>query len=139
LEAHDWLRTIEKKLEIAHTEEADTVPFGTHYLEGAAAIWWNNVKAMWCANDEITWDKFKDHLRKYHIPAGIMKVKKREFLALTQGSLLVSEYLHKFNHLARYSLYNVATEERKIHQFLGGLNPHLRSTLIMFDFPTSKL
>ncbi|XP_073353821.1 uncharacterized protein [Aegilops tauschii subsp. strangulata] len=134
LEVDDWLRTIEKKLEIACTKEADKVPFATHYLEGAAAIWWDNTKAMWPADEEITWDKFKDHFRKYHIPAGIMKVKQREFLVLTQGSLSVSEYLHKFNNLARYSLYDVATEERKIDRFLGGLNHHLRYTLIMLDF-----
>ena len=47
----------------------------------------------------------------------------------------VSEYLNKFNHLARYSLYDVATEERKVDKFLGGLNQHLRCTLSMFDFP----
>ena len=77
---------------------------------------------MWPAGEEITWTNFKDHFRKYHIPTGIMKVKQREFLALTQGNLSVSEYLHKFNHLARYSLFDVATEERKIDRFLGGLN-----------------
>ena len=38
LEADDWLRTIEKKLEIAHTKEADKVPFATHYLEIAVTI-----------------------------------------------------------------------------------------------------
>ena len=38
LDADDWLRTIEKKLEIARTEENDKVPFATHYLEGAAAM-----------------------------------------------------------------------------------------------------
>ena len=63
-----------------------------------------------------------------------MKVKQREFLGLTQGSLSVSEYLHKFNHLASYSLYDVATEERKVNRFLGGLNQHLRSSLCMLDF-----
>lgn len=75
LEADDWLQTIEKKLEIARTEEADKVPFATHYLEGAAAIWWDNDKAMWPADEEITRNKFKDHFRNYHIPAGIMNVK----------------------------------------------------------------
>ena len=64
-----------------------------------------------------------------------MKTKQREFLALIQGSQSVGEYLQKFNHLARYSLYDVATEERKIDIFLGGLNPQLRCTLSMFDFP----
>ena len=135
LDADDWLRTIERKLEIARSQEGDKVPFTTHYLEGAAAIWWDNAKAMWPVDEEITWTIFKEPFRKYHIPAGIMKVKQCEFLALTQGSPSVSEYLHKFNHLAHYSLYDVATEERKIDRFLGGLNQHLTCTLSMLDFP----
>ena len=93
LDADDWLRTIERKLEIACTEENDKVPFATHYLEGAAAIWRENIKAMWPANEEITWSKFKDQFRKDHIPIGIMKTKQREFLALLQGNQSVGEYL----------------------------------------------
>ena len=68
---------MEKKLEIARTEEADKVPFAMHYLEGDTAIWWDNAKAMWRADEDITWTKFKDHFLKYHIPVGIMKVKQR--------------------------------------------------------------
>ena len=49
--------------------------------------------------------------------------------------MTVNKYMNKFNHLARYSLYDVATEERKVDRFLGGLNQHLRCTLSMFDFP----
>ena len=125
LDADDWLCTIEKKLEIARTEENDKVPFASHYLEGAAAIWWENAKAIWPVDEEITWEKFKDQFRKYHIPTAIMKTKQREFLALLQGNHSVGEYLQKFNHLARYSLYDMATEERKIDRFLGGLNLQL--------------
>ena len=36
--------------------------------------------------------------------------------------------------MARYSLYDVAIEERKIDRFLGGLDPQLRCALSMFDF-----
>ena len=64
-----------------------------------------------------------------------MKIKQREFLALIQGSQSVGEYLQKINHLSRYSPYDVATKERKIVRFLGGLNPQLRCTLSMFEFP----
>ena len=135
LEADDLLWIIEKKLEIARKDEADKVPFATHYLEGAAAIWWDNVKALWPAGEEIAWNNFNDQFLKYNIPTSVMKVKQREFLGLTQGSLSVSEYLHNFNHLACYSLYDVATEERKVDRFLGGLNQHLRSALCMLDFP----
>ena len=42
LDADDWLRTMEKKLEVAQTDEGDKVPFITHYLEGTSAIWWEN-------------------------------------------------------------------------------------------------
>ena len=139
LDADDWLRTIERKLEIARTEEDDKVPFATHYLEGAAAIWWGNIKAMWPADEEITWSKFTDQFRKYHIPTGIMKTKQQEFLALLQGNQSVGEYLQKFNHLSRYSLHDMSTEERKIDRFLGGLNPQLQCTLSMFDSQIFKL
>ena len=47
----------------------------------------------------------------------------------------MGDYLQKFNHLSCCSQYDVATEERKIDRFLGGLNPQLRCTLSMFDFP----
>ena len=69
------------------------------------------------------------------VNSGIMKVKQREFLALTQGSMSVGEYLNKFNNLARYSTHDVSTEERKIDRFLGGLNHALRCQLCMLDFP----
>ena len=68
LEADGWLRTMEKKLEIACTEEADKVLFVTHYLDEAAPIWWDNAKAMWPTDEEITWIKFKDHFRKIISP-----------------------------------------------------------------------
>ncbi|KAE8798013.1 retrotransposon protein, putative, Ty3-gypsy sub-class [Hordeum vulgare] len=83
IEPNDWLRTMEKKLDIAHCEEADKVPFATHYLEGPAAIWWDNTKVTWPCGEEITWERFKEAFRRYHIPTGVMKVKQREFLALT--------------------------------------------------------
>ena len=54
LDADDWLRTMEKKLEVARTDEEDKVPFVTHYLEGAAAIWWENEKAIGTENEAIT-------------------------------------------------------------------------------------
>ena len=54
LGADDWLRTMEKKLEVARTDEEDKVPFVTHYLKGAAAIWWENEKAIGTDNEAIT-------------------------------------------------------------------------------------
>jgi hypothetical protein len=47
----------------------------------------------------------------------------------------VTEYLNKFNYLARYSTHDVSTQERKIDRFLGGLNHTLRCQLSILDFP----
>ena len=63
-----------------------------------------------------------------------MKVKQREFLALTQGNMTVGEYLNKFNNLAWYSTHDMSIEERKIDRFLGGLNHVIRCQLCMLDF-----
>ena len=122
-------------MDIARYDESDKVPFVTHYLEGPTPIWWDNTKIMWPFGEDISWEKFKEVFRKYHIPTGIMKVKQREFLALTQGNMSVGEYLNKFNNLARYSTHDVSTEERKVDRFLGGLNHTLRCQLCMLDFP----
>src|SRR4051812_21016725 len=84
IEADDWLRTMEKKLEIAHCDKEDKVPFATHYLEGSAAVWWDNTMAVWPTGEDITWERFKEKFRTYHIPTGVLKTKQREILALVQ-------------------------------------------------------
>ena len=61
---------MEKNLEIADCDEEDKAPFSTHYLEGSAAVWWDNTKAVWPAGEDITWERFKEKFCTYHIPPG---------------------------------------------------------------------
>jgi hypothetical protein len=44
----------------------------------------------------ITWQEFRNKFREQHIPKGLMKLKKQEFLALKHGSMSLSEYQDKF-------------------------------------------
>jgi hypothetical protein len=46
LDADDWLRTIENKLEYAGVGANKKVLYATHFLAGAAGAWWENVHAM---------------------------------------------------------------------------------------------
>jgi hypothetical protein len=56
------------------------------------------------ANPEaITWEEFRDNFRRYHVPEGLMIVRKEEFIALKQGPLSVSEYRDKFLQLSHYA------------------------------------
>jgi hypothetical protein len=48
------------------------------------------------APEAITWEEFRKNFRQYHVPEGLMIVRKEEFLALKQGPLFVSEYRDKF-------------------------------------------
>jgi hypothetical protein len=48
------------------------------------------------AADTIIWAEFATQFRNYHIPAGLMKIKKKEFLLLKQGIMSVSEYRDRF-------------------------------------------
>jgi hypothetical protein len=63
--------------------------------------------------DTITWEEFKDIFRQYHIPAGLMIVKKEEFLALKQGSMSVSEYRYRFLQLSCYAPKDVDTDAKR--------------------------
>jgi hypothetical protein len=64
--------------------------------------------------------EFTTQFRNYHIPAGLMKIKKKEFLSLKQGNMSVSEYREKFIQLSRYAPDEVADDERKQEHFIEG-------------------
>jgi hypothetical protein len=47
-----------------------------------------------------------------------MKIKKKEFLSLKQGSMSVSEYRDRFIQLSRYAPDEVVQDERKKEHFI---------------------
>jgi hypothetical protein len=57
----------------------------------------------------------------HHIPSGIMKLKKKEFLSLTQGNMSVSGYHDRFTLLSCYASEEVDTDEKRQEHFLEGL------------------
>jgi hypothetical protein len=96
LHADDWLKSIEKMLNIAQCSDREKVLYAFGRLTGPAADWWDSYIAAHGATDTITWVEFTTQFRNYHIPAGLMKIKKKEFLSLKQGNMSVSEYRDKF-------------------------------------------
>jgi hypothetical protein len=41
--------------------------------------------------DTTTWEEFRNNFCQYHVPEGLMIVRKEEFLAMKQGPLSVSK------------------------------------------------
>jgi hypothetical protein len=64
-----------------------------------------------------------------------MKLKKKEFLSLTQGGMSVSEYRDHFTQLSRYAPEEVDTDEKSQERFLEGLNRPLNYQLQNHSFP----
>ena len=60
-------------------------------LEGTAAAWWDAYTAANNATNTITWQEFRNKFRENHMPKGLMKLKRQEFLTLLQGGMFASE------------------------------------------------
>jgi hypothetical protein len=72
--------------------------------------------------------------RSHHVPQGIMKLKRKEFQDLKQGSMTVGEYVICFTQLSRYAPNDVDTDEKKQDCFLNDLNNRLAYALEVHDF-----
>ena len=91
LEADSWLRTIESKFTLYQYNDNDKASFAAQQLRGPARTWWDNHVAMFPAGTRFSWDEFKEAFRAHHIPAGVIRRKLNEFLALKQGNNTVTQ------------------------------------------------
>src|SRR4051812_47532640 len=139
LEADDWLRNIERKLQAGHVADGDKVNYAAYHLEGATSSWWENYLNMRPAGPPTTWNEFCTAFREHHIPKGLMDRKREEFCNLTQGRRTVDEYSREFNRLARYALEEVSTDSKKQERFRRGLNTGLRHELNLHDFASFQV
>jgi hypothetical protein len=112
MEAEDWLKGVEKKLVIAQCMDREKVLFSAHQLFGMEANWWETYCNTYADVDSITWNEFKARFRNHYVPCGTMKLEKKEFADLKQGSMIVNEYLNSFIQLSRYTLDDINTDEK---------------------------
>jgi hypothetical protein len=80
------------------------------------------------------WNEFKPHFRTHYVPRGTMKLKKKEFTDLKQGSMTVNEYLNSFIQLSRYTPDDINIDEKKHDMFLNGLNDDIQFQLLNTDY-----
>jgi hypothetical protein len=136
MDAEDWLHTVERELHTAQCDDREIVLYGPRLLRGAAQSWWESYLVTHANPDTITWEEFRGSFHQYHVPAGLMTVKKEEFLALKQGSSSVSEYWDRFMQLSRYAPEDVNTDAKRQYRFLRGLVDPLQYQLMNHTFPT---
>jgi hypothetical protein len=125
MDAGDWLRTIEKKLQVVQCSNRERVLFASHQLEGSASEWWDAYVNAHEEPQNNGWQEFRNAFRTHHIPYGVIKLKRNEFQDLRQRSMSVNENVTHFTQLSRYTPTNVDTNEKKQDCFLNGLNDGL--------------
>jgi hypothetical protein len=102
-------------------DDREKILYAAGRLQGFASAWWDAYVTAHSAPDTITWDEFTTNFRSHHIPSGVMKTKKKEFLSLKQEGMSVAEYRNKFIELSRYAREEVVEDRKKQELFLDGL------------------
>jgi hypothetical protein len=110
LQADDWLKSVEKMLNIAQCSAREKVLYALGRLTGPGADWWDSYVAAHDAADIITWAEFTTQFRNYHIPAGLMKIKKKEFLSLKKGNMSVGGLLYSRRSCKKKRLRKISTK-----------------------------
>ena len=103
-------------------------------LQGAALDWWESFRFGRTKANPITWQEFLNAFRSHHVPAGLMKLKKKEFLTLKQGGMTVAEYRDKFIQLSWYAPTEVEHDEKRQELFMEGLNDGLQYQMLSHTF-----
>jgi hypothetical protein len=135
MEAKDWLKGIKKKLMIAQCMDHEKVLFAMQQLFGPAANWWETYYNTHADVNSITWNEFHARFYTHYVPHNMMKLKKKEFADLKQGSMTMNEYIKSFIQLSRYAIGDINTDEKKMHDmFLNGLNDDIQFQLLNTDY-----
>jgi hypothetical protein len=79
MDPDNWLKIIEKKLQIMQCNNMEKVMLASHQLIGPVDEWWDAYMAAHEELDSIDWNEFKMVFRSHHVPQGIIKLKKKEF------------------------------------------------------------
>jgi hypothetical protein len=98
------------------------VLLASHQLSDPAADWCDAYVEAHGELESINWPEFRAAFYAHHVPQGVIKLKKKEFQDLKQGSMSVNEYITKFSQMSRYDPHEVDTDEKKQECFLNGLN-----------------
>ena len=128
--AESWLGRMEEIFRVMQCTDAEKVTLTAYKFDGEAAQWWLGYRANMEANQrQLTWAQFKTLFLDKYFYSTLRDQKEVEFLSLQQGNMTISEYVAKFENLARFSnnLLNQTDDIWKCKRFEQGLRPELRN------------
>jgi hypothetical protein len=78
MDADDWLKSVEKKLQVVQCNNREKVLLASHQLSGSPADWWGAYVEAHEEPESINWPEFRATFRAHHVPQGVIKLKKKE-------------------------------------------------------------
>jgi hypothetical protein len=79
MDVDDWLKSVEKKLQVVQCNNHEKVLLASHQLFGPAANWWDAYVEAHEEPESINWPEFRATFHAHHVPQGVIKLKKKEF------------------------------------------------------------
>jgi hypothetical protein len=76
---NDWLKTVERKLQVVQFNNREKALLASHQLTGPTTDWWDAYVEAHEEPDVINWNEFKMAFCSHHVPQGIINPKKKEF------------------------------------------------------------
>jgi hypothetical protein len=76
MDANDWLKSIEKKLQVVQCNNCEKVLLASHQLFGPATDWRDAYVEVHEETESINWPEFRATFRAHHVPQGVIKLKK---------------------------------------------------------------
>jgi hypothetical protein len=79
MDADDWLKSIEKKLQVVQCNNHEKVLLASHQLSAPAPDWWDAYVDAHEEPESINWPKFRVAFCAHHVLQRVIKMKKKEF------------------------------------------------------------
>jgi hypothetical protein len=68
MDADDWLKSIEKKLQVVQCNNREKVLLASHQLSSPAADWWDAYVEAHEGPESINWSEFRAVFPAHHVP-----------------------------------------------------------------------
>jgi len=124
--ADQWLKDLEHIYDAKMCPAEDRLAFSVYMLTGEAEHWWSSTRSILEERDDlVTWETFRERFLSEYLPDSIRYAKEVEFLQLTQGGKIVTDYAERFKHLSRFYTLPL-DEEWRCRKFENGLRGDIR-------------
>ncbi|XP_074288791.1 uncharacterized protein LOC141613947 [Silene latifolia] len=132
----DWERNMERLFEFKDVSDEKRCKYAILKLVKNASLWFENFKANRAKDGKEklnSWEALKGKLRKRYVPRSYKIDLYRKVAELSQGSLLITNYIAEFERLALVSDLE-ELEEQKMARFFRGLNKNIANTVELQNY-----